>query len=390
MIRPGLLKKEKIFHVLKSLVRIRNLLLFFCLSLVAVALMGCQSLGFYKQAVQGQYQIWHEQRSIPKLIADPQTPAALKEKLQLVMKLREFAASDLHLKIKGYYESYADLHRRFVVWNVNAAPEFSVEPKSWWYPVVGRLKYRGYFVEKMARSYGTNLAKKDYDVFVGGVEAYSTLGWFRDPVLNTFINNPESDLAETLFHELAHHKVFVGGDTDFNEAFATTVGEEGVRRWFQAKGDPTAYRDYLAELRRNEQFVELVRTTRAELKAVYGEEKSDEAKSLAADPPAKSDAEKREEKARVIARLREQYQRLKVQWGGYDGYDHWFSRPLNNAQLNTVETYYHLVPGFRRLLQDCGGDLDMFYETVKRLTKLSKDKRHQKLEELVQSALVKQ
>ncbi len=204
--------------------------------LAVLATTGCQSLGYYGQAIKGQYEIVARQESIEKLLADPHTPAPLKAKLQLVESLRAFAAKDLKLPVDGHYQKYADVRRRFVVWNVEAAPEFSLEPKSWWYPIVGSLEYRGYFSERGATNYAARLRKKGYDVYVGGVQAYSTLGWFKDPVLNTFIFEPEPDLAEILFHELAHQQVFASGDTDFNEAFATTVGQEGARRWLRAQG----------------------------------------------------------------------------------------------------------------------------------------------------------
>ncbi len=167
------------------------------------------------------------------------------------------------------------MHRPFVVWNVEAAPEFSLEPKSWWYPLVGSLEYRGYFSKQGAQKYGAWLQAKGYDVYVGGVTAYSTLGWFKDPLLNTFIFDPEPDLAETLFHELGHQRVFASGDTDFNEAFATTVGQEGARRWLRAKGDQVALEKYLAELRRTVQFARLIMDTRERLVMLYGDERTE-------------------------------------------------------------------------------------------------------------------
>src|SRR5439155_27160335 len=177
--------------------------------------------------IGGQYALLTHQQSIEKLASAPATPSPLKEKLRLVQDLRVFAKQELRLPVDGHYRKYVDVHRAFVVWNVEAAPEFSLEPKSWWYPFVGRLEYRGYFSEGSARRYGSRLEKKGNDVHVGGVEAYSTLGSFADPVLNTFILDAEGDLAELIFHELAHDRVFARGDTNFNEAFATSVGQEG-------------------------------------------------------------------------------------------------------------------------------------------------------------------
>lgn len=343
-----------------------------------IVLPGCQSLGFYGQAIKGQCQIYFRERPIKTALADPAVSTETKEKLGLILELRKFAENELGLKANGHYLKYVDLNRRFVVWNVNAAPEFSMEPKKWWYPVVGRLKYRGYFSEKQARKYGANLQKEGYDVFVGGVEAYSTLGWFRDPVLNTFVDHSTpADIAEIIFHELSHQRVFASGDTDFNEAFATAVGEEGVRRWLQTISNTNELREYLASEQRMEQFVYIVDDAREQLKKVYGD--SDEAKGA---PTAASDAVKREQKQRVIADLKNRYAALKTEWGGSTEFDGWFARPINNAQLNTIATYYDLVPAFRRLLQVYHGNLEEFFKACDRLAQLKdKDARHQALKE---------
>jgi Predicted aminopeptidase len=367
----------------KSFRRVRRYV--FCaafLFVVALILTGCQTVSYYKQAIQGQYQIWACRRPIEELIADPKTSQALKEKLRLVLKMREFAEKDLKLPVNGHYLRYADVQRRFVVWNAHAAPEFSLEPKTWWYPIVGSLKYRGYFSEKHARAYGKTLEKKGFDVYVGGVEAYSTLGWFKDPVLNTFIHHAEADLAEILFHELAHQRVFASGDTDFNEAFATAVAEEAVRRWLRSTGDSAACQKYLEDLQRHDAFVRLVKNARRDLKALYDEE------AAASNPgnhqsAAQLNARKRQEKHRVLARLQEDHQRLKATWGGSSNYDNWFRGPLNNAQLNTVDTYYHLVPAFHRLLRASEGNLEKFYDEASRLANLRKQERHRQLEMLL-------
>jgi predicted aminopeptidase len=276
-----------------------------------------------------------------------------------------------------------DLHRPFVVWSVEAAPEFSLEPKAWWYPFVGSLEYRGYFSEQSARDYAARLQHKGYDVYVGGVEAYSTLGWFKDPVLNTFISNPESDLAETLFHELGHQRVFASGDTDFNEAFATTVGQEGARRWLRAQGDQSACEKYLAQLRRTQQFANLIMTTRERLETLYADERTEDGKVKAAKKERALPPEQlREQKQHLLNRLQQEYAQLKAQWGGNTEYDAWFAGPVNNAQLNSVAAYCDLVPGFERLLEQNGGDLEKFYEAADRLAKEPKTERHRWLRTL--------
>lgn len=347
---------------------------------------GCQTVGYYRQAASGQYEIFSRSEPIADAIARSSTRPALREKLQLVLDLRAFADRELHLKADGHYARYADLGRRYVVWNVFAAPEFSLEPKKWWYPVVGSLKYRGFFSEKDARDAGARLAKQGYDIHVGGVEAYSTLGWFKDPILNTFIHHDSPDLAEILFHELAHQRVFAKGDTDFNEAFATAVGEEGVRRWMAVHGNAKLRAEYETELRRKDQFVALIMNAREELQAVYGEESTHPPRQRVRPGSEALVAAKRAEKQKVIARLRDNYGQLKKSWGGYSRYDVWFQRPLNNAQLNTVAAYYTLVPAFKQLLAQHGGDLQKFYAESKSMAALDKEKRQARMATLAKLA----
>jgi predicted aminopeptidase len=188
--------------------RIQKWLIVIAFVLVLVGLSGCETFSFYRQAVKGQYQLVAGQQPIDKLVANPETEPRLKKQLQLLQDLRAFADKELKLPVDDHYRKYVDVHRPYVVWNVESAPEFSMEPKSWWYPLVGSLEYRGYFSKGAAEHYAATLQKKGYDVYVGGASAYSTLGWFKDPVLNTFIFDPEPDLAETIFHELGHQRVF--------------------------------------------------------------------------------------------------------------------------------------------------------------------------------------
>lgn len=335
--------------------------------LIAALLSGCQSTSFYRQAVAGQCQILTHQEPIPKLIDDPSTSPKLKTKLAQILKLREFAARELKEPADKHYLKYVDLHREFAIWNVYAAPALSMEPKTWWFPIVGRASYRGYFSEESARKYAASLKKQGLDVFVGGVETYSTLGWFHDPVLNTFIYDPETDLAEIIFHELGHQKLFVSGDTDFNEAFATAVAEEGLRRWFQACNRPEAFERYRTELDQREEFTKLVMRTVKELDTVYTD------KTI-------SDAVKLERKQQIIEKLRADHNVLKAKWGGESPYDEWFKSPINNAKLSTVATYYELVPAFHAVLQANGGDMEKFYAAVKRIAKLPEGKRTEALE----------
>ncbi len=311
------------------------------------------------------------QTAITKLLARTNTPPALAERLQRALAIRDFASRELGLPANGHYRTYADLGRPFAVWNVYAAQELSLEPRSWWYPVVGRLEYRGFFREADARRLAARLARRGDDVYVGGVPAYSTLGWFRDPVLNTFIFDDEVDLAELLFHELAHQRLFLPGETDFNEAFATAVAEEGVRRWLKATGDERSLARFEAATRRKAQFIALLSQTRSQLAALY---------QSAAASNERERGEARQAKARILGQLKGNYAVLKQSWDGAEEFDPWFKAPLNNARLNTVETYFGLVPAFQEHLRRSSGDLPGFYAEMERLSHLTPAERQAELQ----------
>jgi predicted aminopeptidase len=346
----------------------RRVVLLTCACLLMIgALSGCQTIRFYSQAAAGQYEILAHQTPIDGLIANPATDPKLKAQLELVQRLREFAAKELKLWPDGSYLKYVDLHRPFVVWNVTVAPQLSLEPKTWWFPIVGSVCYTGYFSEAGARRCAAIWNKRGWDTYIGEVPAYSTLGWFRDPLLNTFVFESEADLADTIFHELTHRRLFVAGDTDFNEAFATMVAEEGVRRWFAASANARAYQSYREELRREHDFLNLVLATRHELENVYEDARLTEAAKL-------------QRKAEIITQMRASYAKLKESWGvSKSGYDDWFSEPINNAKLNIVAAYFDLVPAFQAVLSAKGGDMEKFYQAVEELAKLPLEKRHQAL-----------
>ena len=353
---------------------------------LGIVVSGCHTMSFYGQAIKGQYQILAREQPIEKLLAATNTPASLKDRLDLLRGMRDFAGRELKLPIDNHYQKYADLHRPYAIWNVEAAPEFSLEPKTWWYPLLGRLSYRGYFSVGGATNYASCLRKKGYDVSVGGVTTYSTLGWFKDPVLNTFLFEPEADLAETLFHELGHQRVFAHGDTDFNEALATTVGQEGARRWFKAKGNTAALEAYVAQIRRTAEFSRLVKVTRERLEMLYGDKQTEDGKVKATKknrdvPP----VELRRQKQQILDQMKQEYAQLKARWGAISEYDGWFAHLVNNAQLNAVAAYYDLVPGFERILAENGGDLEKFYQAVERLSKQSRKTRHETLEAMAGS-----
>jgi predicted aminopeptidase len=349
---------------------------------------GCRTISFYGQALKGQFQIFAHEQPIAKLLVDTNTPPTLRDRLIVLEDLRWFALTGLKLPVDGHYQKYVDVHRPYVVWNVQAAPEFSLQAKTWWYPLVGSLEYRGYFSHHGATNYAAYLRRKGYDVSVGGVEAYSTLGWFKDPILNTFIFEPDADLAEIIFHELGHQRVFARGDTEFNEAFATAVGEEGARRWLRAKGNTGALQDYLAHLERTRGFVHLVMKSRDRLAALYGDERNEQGKlkgtSKNRDVPR---AQLRAEKQHIFEEMKQEYLAMKAAWHNEEDYSGWFKRPINNAHLNSVAAYYDLVPGFEQILAENQGDLEKFYTAAEKLAKEPKEQRHAALQRMARTRL---
>ncbi|HLH53469.1 MAG TPA: aminopeptidase [Verrucomicrobiae bacterium] len=360
--------------------KLRKWLLLAGLVVAGLGLSGCHTLGFYTQAVKGQYQIFAHQKPIDQLLASTNTPAVLKQRLELLGDLRAFAASELKLPTDDHYRKYVDVHRPFVVWNVEAAPELSMEPKTWWYPLLGSLEYRGYFSKAGATNYAAYLRSQGLDVSVGGVGAYSTLGWFKDPVLNTFIFEADADLAEIIFHELAHQRLFARGDTDFNEAFATTVGQEGARRWLKSRGNTPELTQYLTHLQHSDQFVHLVMRTRAQLQQLYGDELTAEGKVRASTKNKGVPIETvRKQKRQILDDMLSEFAKLKSGWGGDSEYDGWFTHPINNAHLNSVAAYYDFVPGFEQLLASNGGDMEKFYRAAEKISKRPKSDRHEEL-----------
>jgi len=264
------------------------------------------------------------------------------------------------------YLSYVELDRQFVVWNVFAAPEFSIDPVSWCYPIAGCVSYRGYFNEVGAQDFAARLQQQGYDVYTGGVDAYSTLGWFDDPLLSTVINRQDYQLATLIFHELAHQLVYIPGDTTFNESFATAVGQEGLRRWLDRQGDSSSLERARQETDRRQQFVELVINYRDRFADLYQLELDE--------------TEKRLRKVALQQDMRLAYQDLKRSWGGVGAYDRWFENSLNNAQLSTVSSYNELVPAFAALLQEENGDLQSFYDRVVEIADLAAEDREQLLQ----------
>ncbi len=336
-----------------------------------LALGGCANFTYYAQSVGGQLDVFARRQPISRLLRAPDTPPALKSQLTEVLAIRQFAVQALDLPDNNSYRGYTDLQRRYVVWNVVATPPFSMRPRRWCFPIVGCVSYRGYFRKHRAEDFADTLRQRGDDVAVIGVPAYSTLGWFSDPVLNTTITWPRARLASLIFHELSHQLLYIKGDTAFNESFAATVEAEGVRRWLGQDKDEASLARYRVDRQRQAQFIQLVMATRAELVRLYA-------------TPLR-DADRKAAKARVFAAMRKRYLRLKTQWGGYSGYDNWFAQDLNNAYLAAVNTYQEYVPAFRALLAQQHGDLPDFYAAVRRLGKIPVAQRHAQLRALAET-----
>ncbi len=324
---------------------------------VGVAVLSYLAAGCYLlQSAAGQLEIMSKRRPISGVIAAASTPPALRSQLAAVASIRRFATEQLGLPDNGSYRSYADVGRPYVVWNVVAAPEFSVDPKEWCYPIVGCVAYRGYFVEARARRFADEQRKRGLDVAVGGTAAYSTLGHFDDPILNTMVGWDDVELAAIVFHELTHQLLYIANDASFNEALATTVEEEGVKRWLEAQGRDQDLAQHRLEEQHYLEVIDLLGATRGRLRTVY-----------ASGQPAE---EMRSEKRKAFADLRIDFAALRASFGGHAPYEAWFERDLNNADLATVATYFVCVPGFERELRAVGGNLPAFYRRVHELAKM--------------------
>jgi predicted aminopeptidase len=330
-------------------------------ALLAIVLVSCETVGYYSQAARGQLTIVFAREDIQHLIERPDLSQELAGKFAKVMDIREFAESELGLPVGGNYSSYVDVEREHVVWNVFAAPEFSVDPVNWCYPIAGCVAYRGYFSQQSALSYAAKLEEDGFDVYTGGVDAYSTLGWFEDSLLSTVLNRADYQLAGLIFHELAHQLVYLPGDTTFNESFATAVEREGVRRWLAKSNKDFNIDAALLDYDRQQQFVDLVGGYRDRFESLYQLEINQ--------------SSMRSQKLELQQTLREEYAVLKQQWQGYEGYDGWFSRSLNNAQLSTVASYNDLLPFFAAVFEQSNQDFSTFYAEVSRLADLPEQER---------------
>ena len=327
---------------------------------------SCTTLSYYQQSISGHLAIMSKRQPIDDLLQQTDLPAGLRAKLQQSVKIRKYASDVLFLPDNDSYSSYADLGRKYVLWNVIATPEFSLEPLKWCFLVVGCLSYRGYFSRADAIQFADGLKHEGNDVYVAGVTAYSTLGWFSDPVVNPMLEYDSTYLARVIFHELAHQLIYFADDTEFNEAFADTVAEYGVRRWLQDENMVQKSRDFEQELIRENEFNRLVLKYRNILDKLYHS--------------SGDVAELRRQKQATFDDMKSEYRKLQASWHGHDDYQAWFDSGLNNAKLALVLTYRDLVPGFFHVLARENYDLKQFYQTIADLKHCDKQARRQFLD----------
>ncbi|MDG1579385.1 aminopeptidase [Pseudomonas sp. GOM6] len=337
--------------------------------LLGLLLNGCASLDYYAQLGQGQLALLSAREPVDKLLADPTRDAELKRRLALAQQARDFASRTLQLPDNRSYRLYADLERPYVVWNVFATPELSLAPLTHCFPIAGCVAYRGFYQQGRARGSAALLQERGLDTYVAGIEAYSTLGWFADPILNTMLRWGDERLAAVIFHELAHQQLYVADDTAFNESFASFVERQGLRQWRTARGLAPLAAD---EERQRRQFTELILASRERLQVLYGSVVSDE--------------QKRQGKAAEFSRLRQDYVALRdSQWQGDTRYDAWINAPLNNARLLPFGLYDQWVDAFAGLFEQADGDWSRFYQRAAELAELPAEERDRALRALAAS-----
>lgn len=336
--------------------------------LLAVLLLnGCSSAAYYGQLAEGQWQLLRARQPVDQVVANPATSAQLRARLEHAKQARAFASQQLKLPDNRSYRVYADLGRPYVVWNVFATPELSLQPVTHCFPIAGCVAYRGYYQQGAARGAAALMRQDGMDVYVGGVEAYSTLGWFDDPILSSMVGWSDERLATLIFHELAHQRFYVQDDTEFNESFASFVEQEGTRQWRVARGLAASGGE---QGQQREQFIRLVLASRERLQAIY------------AGPL--DDAQKRAAKQAEFERLRREYRQVRdTQWGGDKRYDAWMYGPMSNAKLLPFGLYDQWVPAFAAVFREVGGDWARFYQRVEQLGRLPIEERKVALQRLM-------
>lgn len=341
----------------------------YTLLLLVTVLPGCTTIGYYSQAISGHVSLMWSAQPVDDLLKNPATDPSLADKLALARDARVFAKNRLALPVGDAFTEYTELGRPWVVVNLVAAPEFSLTPRQWCYPVAGCQAYRGYFSLDDARAEQKTLNNRGYDTFIGGVTAYSTLGWFDDPLHSGFTNLPDDRMVALMFHELAHRVVYVDEDTAFNESFATAVELEGLRLWLEERDDTGGFAAALARLEQRNATLALVEDTVTALERLYQ------------DPDAVAAADRRRLKQQLIADLIARYNALAEGWDEPGPFGESVGT-LNNANLALFRQYNQYVPGFRQLLREHDYRFDDFFEQVRALSARESEQRTQALLDL--------
>ncbi len=336
-----------------------------------IVVTGCSGIGYYSQIVSGHMRIVMGKQPVVEVTDDKTVNEELRRRLELALAARTFAVDELGLPDNDSYTSFYDTKRAYVTWNVVAAEEFSFTPKRWCFPVAGCVAYRGYYAHEDAESYADQLAEDGFDVAINGATAYSTLGWFADPLLNTMLNRSDTGIVSLLIHELAHQQLYVGDDSTFNESFASFVEQAGLALWQDQHGSTEQLTELKFRRKRQEDFIALLRTVRNDLQTLF--------------TSGIDETVMRQKKAERFAELRNEYETLKENWGGYRGYDGWFGRELNNARLVSVATYNDYIPAFQALFDLTNRDFGAFYEAAQNLADLPASERTDKMKRLLET-----
>ena len=332
-----------------------RLISFFLLAFFAMGLTGCSTAKYYSHAAVGHLQLTTGLTPIRKLIKQDDTNKELRRQLELVTELREFAENKLSLDVGKAYSKYKHLDRSSAVWVVYAAPTFSTKLQTWRYPIVGEYQSKGFFKEQMATEYSAKLHSQGFDVYVGGAIAYSTLGWFSDPLLSTFLDDTDEELAETLFHELTHRTYYLKGDTMFNESFATAFAQKSVQLWLKEKGEEKRLENYRQKLKRRDEFRSLLQETKNELNLIYKNTNNDSAVIL------------QKRKQDLMQSFKATCIDLRKKWNKPKSLESWIDEEVNNAKIAASSVYLLKVPYFNQLWEQANQDPKTYLETVKTL-----------------------
>jgi predicted aminopeptidase len=332
---------------------------------IVFLLSGCASINYYSQSIRGQFEVLQKRQKINDILKENNISDTLRSKLNTVLLLKKFSIQQLGLPKNNSYLSYTDLERHYVIWNIFATEEFSLESVKWCYLIVGCLSYRGYFSREEAQQYTKKLEEQGYDVYLGGVSAYSTLGWFDDPVLNTMLRWSDTRLATVMFHELAHQQLYIKNDTEFNEAYADTVAYIGVTKWLAQNPDKNLLKEYKQSQYQEKKFIDLIMHYKSILSDIY--------------QSAENEAITRKQKKESLQQMTNEYLQISQTWKN-NAYKKWFSTEINNAKLAAIITYRKYFPAFIELYEKLEKNLPRFYSFSKSLSNCKPMKRKEILE----------